>query len=505
MFKLLKVSQRLAARRIETKSIARTFASPNEALEFYDANTDLPVGQLEPVLSQLAFIQTNQRISPDELFQDERFTRLLLQISSDIESCETSKLVRLAQALSKLSLPRGGSSELTELARKMGEIAGKRMNAFSPTDLAELTFGLGTRGYSDPVFVDFVRMEALKLVQDFTPSSAIMMLEACRRMGVFNRELVDNLVERLTDEVDRFTCKDIVNCVTVFSKLGLGRGFLLRRISRLSFENLNLFNQAQLVRLLNGFAKLRFMTTAGVDELLTAIESHGINKLGSNLISDALFAVALSGYKGESPTLNKLVNRFVDSSLETASLTSLVDIAWALCVLDESGEYHKEVETIASKIFAISPPSNKELLLKVLEIVPSVDTNIVSPQWRSAMDDAEKLEMSRFEAARLHTEMLALIESIKPSGAIKEKLAIQRNVQVGGLFRVDFFDEKQQVVIDIDSLARPTGLGLRHKILAQQGVAVVRVGYWDIRRLKTLEEQQEFLRLGIARAIRSRN
>ena len=505
MFRFVAVTPRLAARRMETKTIVRTFTSPHEALEFYENNTDLSVGQLEPILSQLAFIQSSVRIPADELFQDERFVRLLLQINSEMENCESGKLVRISQAMSKLSLPRGGSAEVAELARKMGEVATKRLNAFSPNDIAELAFGLGSRGYSDPVFVDFVRMEALKMVQDFSPSSAIMMLEAFRRMGVFNRELVDNLVERLTDEVDRFTSKDIVNCVTVFAKLGLGRGFLLRRISRLSFENLNLFNQTQLVRLLHGFAKLRFMTTAGVDELLTAIDSHGIQKLAPNLVSDALFAVALSDYKGESPVLNRLVDSCIARDLESVSLTSLVDALWAICVLDESGQYHDSSETIAKKIFSIPPPSNKELLLKALEIVPCIDSSLATAQWRSAMDDAEKLEMAKFESARLHSEMLALIESIKPGGgAISEKLAIQRNSQVGGLFRVDFFDEKQQVVVDIDSLVRPTGLVLRHRLLAQQGLAVVKVGYWDVRRLKTFDEQQEFLRVHIARAIRSR-
>jgi hypothetical protein len=503
MLPLCGISRRFATKRIDTKNLVRTFVSASEALEFYEMNTDLSAGQLEPILSQLAYMQGTQRISPTELFADERLVRLLLQITSEIENCESSKLVRLADASSKFSVPRGGKSELTELARKIGEVVSKRTNAFSPSDLAAIAFGLGSRGYSDPVFVDFIRMEAMKMIQDFSPDSAIMLLEAFRRMGVFNRELVDNIVERLTDEVDRFTSKDIVNCVTVFSKLGLGRGFLLRRLSRLSFENLNLFHQSQLVRLLHGFARLRFITTAGVDELLPAIESHGLPKLTPSLIADSLFAVALSGYKGESMVLPQLVNLFVGKS-ESASLTSQVDFAWALAVLDETGQFENEFLSSTQKIFSVPPPSNKELLLKTLELVPNVENSSVSAQWRSAMDDAEKMDMAKFESARLHTEMLSLLESIKPTGAITEKLAIQRNLQVGGMFRVDFFDEAKQIAVDIDSFARPTGLALRHRLLAQQGVATVKIGYWDIRRMKTFDDQQEFLSLAIGKAVRAR-
>ena len=189
---------------------------------------------------------------------------------------------------------------------------------------------------------------------------------------------------------------------------------------------------------------------------------------------------------------------------ESANLSNLVDVAWALAVLDESGQFEPEFISLTQKVFAIAPPSNKELLLKALEIVPSVDSSVVSSQWRSAMDDAEKMDMAKFESARLHTEMLSLLESIKPVGAITDKLAIQRNVQVGGLFRVDFFDENQQIVVDIDSFARPTGLALRHRLLAQQGIAVAKIGYWDIRRMKTFDEQQKFLRIVVSKAIKAR-
>lgn len=46
-----------------------------------------------------------------------------------------------------------------------------------------------------------------------------MLLEAFRRWGVFDRQLVDLLVERMSDEVDRFTTRDLAPGTIAWSKL----------------------------------------------------------------------------------------------------------------------------------------------------------------------------------------------------------------------------------------------------------------------------------------------
>lgn len=502
MLRSFHISRRFAARSLQTKHLVRTFESRNEALEFYDEHTDLSVGQLEPVFSQIVFIESNTKAPvSDDLFKDERFIRFLLQATSDIENCETVHLVRYAMAISKLSLPRGGCREISELARRIGDIATRRLNAFSPTTLSQLVFGLGTRGVSDPQFVDFVRMESLKMMQDFSPENAITMLEGFRRIGVFNRDLTDNLVERLTDEVDRLTSKDIVNCVSVFSKLGLGRGFLLRRLSRLSYENLSLFEEKQLVRLLGGLARLRFTTSAGVDEILSFLETRGLSKVTCSQACELLFATALTkSYSGESTVLNKLVE-IIHQGLDSLSVTSMMDAAWALAVLDETDQYASVFKRISDRIFSIPPPSNRQLLLKALELIPAVyDEKNSQSQWKAATKEAEKLEMNRFDSARLHSEVLSLIESITWPN---HKITLQRNVEVGGgLFRVDFFSEALNLVIDIDTLSRPTTLVLKHRLLAQRaGIKTVALGYWDLRRMKTFEEQQTWIKAKILKEI----
>ena len=47
-------------------------------------------------------------------------------------------------------------------------------------------------------------------MEDLEPGHCAMLLEAFRKWGVFDRQLVDMIVERMSDEVDRFTTRDLV-------------------------------------------------------------------------------------------------------------------------------------------------------------------------------------------------------------------------------------------------------------------------------------------------------
>ena len=481
---------------MHTKAVARTFASSEETLEFYDNNVGLPVAQLEPLLSQLVYLQRKTSSPEAKLFQDERFIRLLLQATSDMESCDSNTLARFSLAMAKLVVPREGCQELTELSQRIAEVCCRRVNAFSPTTLSQLALGLGTRGVTDPQVTEFLRIEATKMMQDFNPEDAILLLEGFRRMNIFNRELGDNVVERLTDDVSRFTSRDIVNCVVVFSKLGLGRGYLLRRLSNLASQNLSLFSQSQLVKLLSGFASLRFLSTEGVEGFLTAIGVGGLERLSPNQQSDALFAVAISGYSGSSTLVNQLAENVV-SKVNKLNLTGQVNSAWALKALGDV----TDANSIAATVFSVPPPSSKVLLLKALEVSVGLGSDVVGGQWRSAMDDAEKLEVGRFEQSRLHSEVLALIESIKPEGILSDKVALQRAVQVGP-YRAELFDDKKRLVIDIDTLSRPTPLTLKHSQLSADGFATVALNYWELRRYKNFEDLQLFLKEQIKKSLR---
>jgi hypothetical protein len=119
------------------------------------------------------------------------------------------------------------------------------------------------------------------------------------------------------------------------------------------------------------------------------------------------------------------------------------------------------------------------------------------------MEEAEKLEMNRYESSRLHSEILALVESIKLPEREGEKITLERNARIGNLFRVDFFNPNLNVVLDIDTLSRPTALVLKHRrILSTGAFKPVALSYWDLRKMKSFEEQQEWIKSKILKALK---
>ena len=100
---------------------------------------------------------------------------------------------------------RSSTPELQDLAQRLAEVVRERKDAFSPRDLVTVAMALAMRGVRDALTIEFIRQEALKRVDDLEPAHCISLLDSFRRWGVFDRELVDLLVERMSDEVDRFT------------------------------------------------------------------------------------------------------------------------------------------------------------------------------------------------------------------------------------------------------------------------------------------------------------
>merc|ERR1719216_17924 len=108
-------------------------------------------------------------------------------------------------------------------------------------------------------------------MDDFEPTQCVLLLETFRRWGVFDKQLVDLIVERMCDEVDRFTARDVVDALAVISRIGLARGFLLRRLCTLVFENLHQFTPRELTKMAYSLAKLRFLADGNADDLVDAL------------------------------------------------------------------------------------------------------------------------------------------------------------------------------------------------------------------------------------------
>lgn len=484
----------------------QSMTDPFDLLEFMSAHSDSDTRTHEAALRLLGRLAAGSRYK--QVVGDDRFHALLGNLASRLDDCEPRMLSMIADASAKF---RTSTPELADLAQRLAETVTRREDVFTPRNLANIAIALSMRGVRDVTTVEFIRNEAIKLMDDLEPAHCVMLLEAFRRWGVFDRQLVDMIVERMSDEVDRFTARDLVDALAVISRLGLARGFLLRRLCTLAFENLHQFTPRELAKMAYSLAKLRFLAPSNIDELADAIKPE-LHKLVGSQVSELLFALAMLDARHQIDLARVLVVQYVDSpgGISSMSNGSLIDLAWSLAALDLVTEFETEFRAVVGEIFrGRSPPQNRVPLIKMFDVICALelgyrDLDISVPSaWKAACEDADRFEMERLDASRLHNEIVMRLDNLRgTTNSTKWQLRMQRN-QSCGPYRVDMFDKETQIAVDLEIISWPTSRHLKHRLLENQGYRMVRLQYWDWRRARTEEDQNLFLERELARLLES--
>jgi len=342
-------------------------------------------------------------------------------------------------------------------------------------------------------------------MDDLEPAHCVMLLEAFRRWGVFDRQLVDMIVERMSDEVDRFTARDVVEAFAVISRLGLPRGFLLRRLCTLAFENLRQFTPRELTMMAYALAKLRFLAHNNVDDICDALVPD-LHKLKGSQLTELLFSLAMTDSRHQVDLIRKVIDQYMTGS-PNKTLSSMVDFAWSVCALGLVDECAEDLKTILSTVFDRSPPQNRVPLMKLFDVICALEIEhktlgiSVPPTWRAACDDADRFEMDRLESSRLHNEIVMRFDHLRgTANGTRWQLRMQRNQPLGP-YRVDMADEDTKIALDIEIISWPTSRLLKHRMLETLGYKTIRLGYWDWRRARTEEDQNAFLERQVAQLL----
>ena len=451
---------------------------PMQILTFYSTHSDMDVASLGAVMSGLSkTYNTNDLV---KMASDAKFQSLLSRISSMLSRCDARSLSEFASAAGQFGMRSDACPELLEFSQKLAESACMKTNGFSPKYLTNLALGLAQRGIKEPTLIEFVRLEATKTLQDFSPQQLAQMLETCRRWGDFNRPFIDSITERMTDLIDRFNTKDVVLTVNVMSKMALGRGFLLRRLSKIALDNLAEFDTTQIVYLLAGFARLRFLSIDECDDLLDLIDPE---KLNPKLASELLIACGLTACTPPKELIDAAVRQLHGLSSEAS-----VDAAWGLCRLERDSEALK----LAQEVLDRPPCKSRAALQAMLEICIHLKLT-PGAAWRAAMDETDKIEQERLENSKLHADVLLVLEKVTC-----RKWA--RNLRVGEHYRVDFYDAASKTVVDLDTLNRPVNRALKHMQFKSDGFNAVAIDYWRFRASsRTVEDQQKFFKEALAK------
>ena len=230
--------------------------------------------------------------TPERVASDGRFHVLLASLAAHMDGCGARTLAFSADAAARF--PGQATPELRGLLERAALSAATRENAFTPRNLTKLAMALASRGVHGTryaigaggggeeeeekgaatlgVAVAFVRGEAMRQMQEFDISCCAALLEAFRRWGVHDRELVDMALERVWDVSDyKLTCRDVVDTLAVMARLGLTRDALLGRLRKIAFGQLREFSGWQLVTVLHALSRLRFLSPGHVDDALRAV------------------------------------------------------------------------------------------------------------------------------------------------------------------------------------------------------------------------------------------
>lgn len=480
---------------VDRTMTVRSMEDPAEVLQFMAEHEDSDTRTHEGALRNLGRLITGANY--EQMTSDARFHKLLSGLATRLDEADARLLSMIADASTRFRI---STPELNAFAQQLAEVAMRRSDAFNPRFLTCVAMALSMRGVRDTACIEFIRGEALKLMNDFEPPHCAMLLEAFRRWGVFDRQLVDLVVERMSDEVDRFTARDVVDSIAVLSRLGLARGFLLRRLCTLAFEGLQQFTPRELTSMMYSLARLRFLSQNNVDDIVDVLV-HDLHKLRGSQVTELLYALAMTNSRHQLDLVRALVTQYMqdDAGLEAKSLSSLIDFAWALCALDIADEFPEDLKAAMDQVFERTPPQNRVPLMKLFDVVCALEVELKELQvlvpavWKAACEDADRFEMERLENSRLHNEIVMRLDHLRGSaGGVKWHLRMQRN-QVCGPYRMDMFDEATKIGIDVEIISWPTSRLLKHRLLERLGYRPLRLHYWEWRRARTEEDQNTFL------------
>lgn len=483
----------------------RSMEDPAEVLQFMAENSDSDTRTYEAALRTLSKRVNNSNYQ--QVVNDGRFHTILSALATRLDDVDVRMLSMIADATARF---RSSTPELSDLAQRLAEVVVRREDAFNPRNLASVALALSVRSVRDTATIEFVRSEAMKLMDDFEPTQCVILLEAFRRWGVFDKELVDLIVERMSDEVDRFTARDVVDALAVASRIGLARGFLLRRLCSLSFENLRQFMPRELTKMGYSLAKLRFLTRTDLDDLVDAI-TPDLARLQGSQVSELLYTLAMVDARHQLELGRTLVAQYFDSpsAVKSKSLSSLIDVAWSLCSLGLIEEFSDDFKALLEEVFDRSPPQNRVPLLKLFDVLCALELEykhlgVAVPQiWKAACDDADRFEMDKLESSRLHNEIVMRFDHLRGvTKGLRWQLRMQRSQQCGP-YRVDMLDEDTKIALDIETIIWPCNRTMKHRLISNLGFKPIRLEYWEWRRARSEEDQNVFLEREVNRLLES--
>lgn len=235
------------------------------------------LAEMERLLSHL--LKISGKLNQNSMVDDPRFRRFLEVMTNEVKHGSAQTVTKILCQLENVP----NCPQKTALISQCTRYAVARPNGFSPATFVECVDSVARLGGADIAFVQFVRDESLHLMAEFGPHELYKLLNALHVMRLYSRQLIDFIVEKMSEEIDRFTPMDIVQSLDTIATMGLVRVHITQQLASLALKNMDQLTSSELTSIASSLGRLRFIKAddfmAVLEVAARSMETRGIHQV----------------------------------------------------------------------------------------------------------------------------------------------------------------------------------------------------------------------------------
>ncbi|KEG00667.1 RAP protein, putative [Plasmodium vinckei vinckei] len=460
--------------------------SNNEVIQFFEDNKNMNIDKLYNLIKNISRQKIDER---RKIIENEKFFNILEEIENRISIMNTRYLCNFSLRLVSISI---NNDEIKKLLTKISEHLLKKMNV-SPRDLVGTCYALSLCNNMNEYFFEHIKKETIANIDAYTPTLLTQLLESMRLSQNLDVELTNLIVEKMCEEIDRFTTKDVTLALKTLSMAGIPRGFLIRRLCNLVFDNISHFHYSALVNIIYNLTKLKFTTANHIDVIYKNIEEHLYN-CNVNTLSELLYTFYMNNINDENK-IKKIFENINYNNFNTAKTAVIIDFIHAATYYNSYIEKEKLLNLI-DILFKRNVPKSLTLIAKIREPIYFLsenstykyDINNISPSWLNAMNDFLRIDHEKLQALKTFHEVQNVLNSVAPNFKLNFV-----PLQITNSYSVDFIENEKKIIIDLDTIVRHTSFQIKHKYFEDLGYKTAKIHFWKWRKCRSEKEQQNYL------------
>ncbi|SOV10206.1 conserved Plasmodium protein, unknown function [Plasmodium sp. gorilla clade G2] len=460
--------------------------SNDDIIKFFEENKNMNIDKLYNLIKNLSRKRIEER---KKIVENEKFLNIIEEIENRISIMNTRYLCNFSLRLVSLSI---NNDDIKRILTKISEHVLKKMNV-NPRDLVGICYSLSLCNNMNEYFFEHIKKETISNIDAYTPTLLTQLLESMRLSQNLDVELTNLIVEKMCEEIDRFTTKDVTLALKTLSMAGIPRGFLIRRLCNLVFDNISHFHHTSLINIIYNLTKLKFTTTSHIDVIYKNVEEN-LENCNVTTLCELLYTFYMNEIN-EEYKINRIFENIKYEQFNTTKTAILIDFIHAATYYNKYIEKEK-LFSLIDLLFKRTIPKSLTLIAKIREPIYFLSThsnfkydlNNISPSWLNAMNDFLRIDHEKLQALKTFHEVQNVLNTVAPNFKLNFI-----PLQIVESYSVDFIEHEKKIIIDLDTIVRHTSFQMKHQHFEQMGYKTAKVHFWKWRKCRSEKEQQNYL------------